>query len=327
MCNCRAICLSPENALICALLNTESRVILITPGRIHNWDIERPRERVTRSTAAMEIPFVDPDYSPRRPASAPGLDSKDKIWDPTRDLAARFARDGFASIPTLTTAKDITRLRTLLDPLFARFDTLGERAVDLAGTRLPGVAPKSPEVNEAVILEPRLRETETYTTCRDIARHLLGVPVGYQFDHAIFKPPHNQTPTAWHQDEAYNREPIPLRSIHFWIPLQPATVENGCMQFVPGSQLGPRFEHAVVGRRAVGGTLGAQNIDVSHAVACPLPVGGATIHHPLTLHYTGANQSDHHRRAWILHFGAYGKIRRHLHPKVISAKLFGLIGV
>jgi hypothetical protein len=35
-------------------------------------------------------------------------------------------------------------------------------------------------------------------------------------------------------------------------------------------------------------TLAADNVDDSTAVACPLPTGGATVHHPLTLHYTGA---------------------------------------
>ena len=88
----------------------------------------------------------------------------------------------------------------------------GDRAVDLAGPRQPGQPLRSPEINEAVILEPRLKSTFTYMLCREVARQLLGVPVGYQFDHAIFKSPHNQTPTAWHQDEAYSREPIALRN-------------------------------------------------------------------------------------------------------------------
>src|ERR1700730_11952039 len=112
--------------------------------------------------------------------------------------AETFNRDGFLALDALTTAEDIERIRSLLDPLYERFDSLGERAVDLAGPREPGVAPRSPEVNEAVILEPRLRETLTYRRCREVARKLLGVPVGYQFDHCIFKPPHNTTPTAWH---------------------------------------------------------------------------------------------------------------------------------
>ena len=237
------------------------------------------------------------------------------------DLSRRFETNGFATIDALTTASDIARVRSLLDPLFEKFDSLGERAFDLAGPLVPGATPKSPEVNEAAVLEPRLRETLTYERCREVARHLLGVPVGYQFDHAIYKAPNNRTPTAWHQDEAYNHEPIPLRSIHFWIPLQPVSEENGCMWFIPGSHRGGLLNHGVTSRRGAGGTLAVDSLDASSAVACPLNVGGATIHHPLTLHYTGANQSREHRRAWILHFGAYGKMRHLLHPKSIAARL------
>jgi hypothetical protein len=244
--------------------------------------------------------------------------------------AEAFNRDGFLALDALTTAEDIERIRSLLDPLYERFDSLGERAVDLAGPREPGVAPRSPEINEAVILEPRLRQTLTYRRCREVARKLLGVPVGYQFDHCIFKPPHNKTPTAWHQDEAYSMGPIPLRSIHFWIPLQPVTVQNGCMWFIPGSNRTGLLPHHIVSRRfnspvssVAGnkGTIAADSVDDSTAVACPLPLGGATIHHPLTLHYTGANQSDGHRKVWILHFGAYGWVRLRLHPKVLAANL------
>ncbi|HEX3846188.1 MAG TPA: phytanoyl-CoA dioxygenase family protein [Steroidobacteraceae bacterium] len=237
------------------------------------------------------------------------------------DLPERFERDGFAVLDALTTADDIERIKSLLDPLFDRFDTLGERAFDLAGPSTDGAAPKSPEVNEAAVLEPRLRDTLTFERCRSLARRLLGVPVGYQFDHAIYKTPNNQTPTAWHQDEAYNHEPIPLRSVHFWIPLQPVTAENGCMWFIPGSHHRGLLSHGVVSRRGAGGTLAVNGLDSSAAVACPLPVGGATIHQPLTLHYTGANQSALYRRAWILHFGAYGKVRLKLHPKSIVATM------
>jgi hypothetical protein len=42
--------------------------------------------------------------------------------------------------------------------------------------------------------------------------------------------------------------------------------------------------------------------DVARAVACPLPLGGATIHLPRTLHYTGPNMTDRPRLAWGIEF-------------------------
>jgi hypothetical protein len=250
----------------------------------------------------------------------------------TASAAQQFAEAGFSSIQSLTTVQDIARIRSLLDPLFEKFESLGDRAVDLAGPRVPGVAPRSPEINEAVTLAPELRNTLAYARCREIAREFLGVPVGYMFDHAIYKPPHNNASTAWHQDEAYSARAIPLRSVHFWIPLQEVTAENGCMWFIPGSHRTGVLPHHVAALRTAGPnnapagtTITTNHVDPTKAVACPLPIGSATVHHPLTLHYTGANQSDNYRRVWILHFGAYGRARFLLHPKMIAARIAGLM--
>ena len=243
-------------------------------------------------------------------------------------LARRFAQNGFLSIDSLTTLNDIARIRSLLDPLFEKFDTLGERAVDIAGPRAPGEALRSPEINEAVKLLPELRNTQVYQRCRQIARQLIGAPVGYTYDHAIYKLPHNDAATDWHQDEAYSARPVPLRSAHFWIPLQDVSPENGCMWFIPGSNLGGVRKHFVAALRTsgpdckpAGATIATADVDRDSAVACPLQVGGVTVHHPLTLHYTGPNQTADWRRVWILHFGAYGRLRMRFHPKVLAARI------
>jgi hypothetical protein len=265
--------------------------------------------------------------------AAAGSDGSVPLDRSATSLAARqFAANGFLSIQSLTTPQDIALIRSLLDPLFDRFDSLGDRAVDIAGPRVAGAAMRSPEINEAVKIEPRLRNTLTYARCKEIAREFLGVPVGYMFDHAIYKVPRNNASTLWHQDEAYSGRAIPLRSIHFWIPLQDVNVENGCMWFIPGSHKGGVLPHHIAAVRTVGpdnkpagATITTHHVDPAKAVTCPLPVGGATIHHPLTLHYTGPNQSDDYRRSWILHFGAYGRARFMLHPKMIAARLAELM--
>lgn len=48
------------------------------------------------------------------------------------------------------------------------------------------------------------------------------------------KPARNGLPTPWHQDGSY--WPIrPLATCSVWIALDPATPENGCMRYLPGS--------------------------------------------------------------------------------------------
>jgi hypothetical protein len=57
------------------------------------------------------------------------------------------------------------------------------------------------------------------------------------------------------------------------------------MQFIPGSHRGPLVPHERKDPR--GHSLDAVGIDTARAIACPLPLGGATVHLPRTLHFTG----------------------------------------
>ena len=251
-----------------------------------------------------------------------------------RLLKTQFDRDGYLSLDNITTAAELAHVGSLLDPLFARFDSLGELAIELSGAHRAGTPLRSPEINQPAALEPRLKETQVFGRCRAIARELLGAPAGFLFDHAIYKLPQSDAPTHWHQDEAYSQRPIPLRSIHFWIPLQTATIDNGCMSYIPGSHLRGRVRHTEVTKRfaassdrSLGSTLAIENVDTTQACPCPVAAGGVAIHHPLTFHCAGANRTDEYRRAWILHFGAYGKWRFRLHPTCIADRVQRSLGL
>lgn len=220
------------------------------------------------------------------------------------DQVVQFHRDGFTTIPQLTTPQDLDRIRELLDALFARFDELPKTlAFDLGDRKLHAGPQRSPQINGAINFEPRLRQTLAFQNAGEIARQLMGPDAAYRFDHAIFKAPQNRAATPWHQDLAYGRQPDPIRwNVAFWIPLQDATVENGCMQFIPHSHLGNLRPHHPVGNDPQWHTLETDGVDAARAVACPVKAGGATLHLPKTLHYTGPNQTDQPRRAWILNF-------------------------
>lgn len=231
-------------------------------------------------------------------------------------------RDGFLALPTLFTQSQVEEVRELLDPLFDRFQSLpAAYRRDLGGD-----APnshglyRSAEINRATTLEPRLRRTFIYRRCRSIARDLGVIAPGYVFDHSIYKAPHNQRATPWHQDHAYTGQSRVLRTLHFWIPLQEATLSNGCMQFIPGSHLaGPQPHHP--GNQS-GHVLASSTPTAAEVVTCPLPLGGASVHMPLTMHYTGPNASDTTRKAWILHFGSFGRLAK-LHPTSLWERMFG----
>jgi len=231
----------------------------------------------------------------------------------TDEQIAAFHENGFLAIPALTTQKEVARLREIYDRLFAQKAgrETGDQ-FDLAGTDEEGKEAALPQILGPSKYAPELNDFALRKNALTVARQLLGPDANYAGEHAILKPARSGAPTPWHQDEAYWNPALDYRSISIWVPLQEATLENGCMQFVPGSHKLPIAKHQSIGNdpRVHGLELAPDaNVDVEKAVACPLPAGGATMHLSSTLHYTSANRTDAPRRAYILVFHAPSKPR------------------
>jgi hypothetical protein len=216
-----------------------------------------------------------------------------------------FWRTGFLAVEHLTSVDDLERIRRRLTALFGRFHALpGRHAFDLGDEGRHRGVQQIPEINWTIRLAPELKRTRTFAAAREVAAELLAGPVEHTgFDHAILKPPHNGRATPWHQDGAYAGPGSLATTVHFWIPLHDVSLEMGCMQFIPGSHLGPMLPHHRRDHRQSAHVMEVDGIDIQHAVVCPLSAGDATVHLPRTLHHTGPNQTDEPRLAWILEFG------------------------
>lgn len=168
-----------------------------------------------------------------------------------------------------------------------------------------GKAPaRSPQIIDPVAFAPELRDTQFRANALAIARELLGSDVECSYEHAIYKPPRIGSGTPWHQDEAFHTDPTTeYDAISVWMPLQDVTNANGCLQFIPGSHLGEVLTHRSPNDDPRIHALECSGeFDRSAAVTCPLPRGGATIHHGRTLHAAGANDSAMERCAYVLTF-------------------------
>jgi ectoine hydroxylase-related dioxygenase (phytanoyl-CoA dioxygenase family) len=224
----------------------------------------------------------------------------------TTSQIAQFHRTGFLSLNDLTTKEDLAYIGDTLDELVAHFHALPpSRTNDLAGPKVPGRPPVVPEILLPTALHPRLKRTVAFSRCEAIAGQLLGHTARHCFDHAIYKRAWSNRETPWHQDEAYQAiGPRPV--LTFWLALDEATTQNGCMHYLPGSH-----QHGILPHRRKGNgphaPLGVDGIDISGAVACPLPAGGVTVHCSRTLHWTGPNVTHSPRRAWIILFDGYGR--------------------
>jgi Phytanoyl-CoA dioxygenase (PhyH) len=219
------------------------------------------------------------------------------------ETVEQFHRDGFVVLEQITTADDLARISHVMARLYRGYRELARRrhAWELGPGGGDGM-PQILEINQTLALEPSLADTLTFRRCQELAAALLGRPVVYRFDHAIYKPAFNGRATAWHQDEAYTLDPG-FVSAHFWVPVQDVSVEMGCMQFIPGSHREKLHPHHRLEYLRHAHALETDQVDASRAVACPLRLGDVTVHVPRTLHYTGPNLTGMPRLAWSLEFG------------------------
>ena len=69
-------------------------------------------------------------------------------------IRAQYDRDGYLALNNITSAEEVARIRALLDTLYARFDSLGDRAIELSGAHRSGTPLRSPEINDTATLAP-----------------------------------------------------------------------------------------------------------------------------------------------------------------------------
>ncbi len=234
----------------------------------------------------------------------------------TESDVAAFTENGWLTIQQVSTAAELARIGEIYDDLFAS-RARGAESWDLAsvdGTDGPELLP---QIMDPQRLVPELAGTRFYASARQIATTLLGVPAAEleHFSHLILKPARYGHETPWHQDEAYWDPRYDHRGLSVWMPLEDASVAGGCMQFFSGSHRDPVRRHHHINHDPRVHGLVTDEVDASQAVACPVPAGGATVHHCRTLHYAGPNLTGAPRRAYIHVFSAPPRRREQPYPR------------
>jgi ectoine hydroxylase-related dioxygenase (phytanoyl-CoA dioxygenase family) len=107
----------------------------------------------------------------------------------------------------------------------------------------------------------------------------------------FIKEPSAKSYVSWHQDLNYwglDGE----QEVTAWLALTPATVENGCMRFVPGShekKVVPHVDSFAQDNLLTRGQEIAVDVDEASAVNVVLRAGQASFHHGHMFHASGPN--------------------------------------
>ena len=164
------------------------------------------------------------------------------------------------------------------------------RAINKIGHALHDLDP----VFAAASYDPRLAEIAADIGLRDA--------VAVQ-SMAIFKQPGIGGEVGCHQDATFLYT-TPMTVTGFWIALEDATIDNGCLWIAPGEHRGSLRRRFC---RAPGGGSHFEVLDATPlpvpAALRPLPVAAGTlvVLHGLLPHFSGANRSPRRRLAYSVH--------------------------
>ena len=210
---------------------------------------------------------------------------------PSEEQIAAYRRDGFVLIDGFLDADELARWRSATDVavtqrLAAGDGAAGDEYYRRTFLQLQRLADTHHAIAE-LVLDQQLGK---------ILATLAGIDgVRVWHDQALIKPPYGN-PTAWHLDNPFWSF-FSHDAISIWVALDDATVENGCLWYLPGTHRSARFELTEIGS-SFGALFDAYPEWLGiEPVAAPCAAGGAVFHNGLVAHAAGANMTPRPRRA------------------------------
>lgn len=158
------------------------------------------------------------------------------------------------------------------------------------------------QIRTAHLQHPVFRMLIHDTRLLDLVEGLIGPDIRLVHYQGLYKPPHTGGVIGWHQDNRYF-EVEADKTISVWLALDDATVENGCMWYLPRAH-DRLLEHRQLWDtdQKKGFYFAIDEIDETTAEPAPVPAGGFAIHHCLIPHKSLRNETDRPRRGLAMHF-------------------------
>jgi phytanoyl-CoA hydroxylase len=151
---------------------------------------------------------------------------------------------------------------------------------------------------------------DTYTTddhILDCIEQIIGHDVQTIHTMLINKPPNVDGRHPLHQDLLYFPFRPANRIVASWTALERITKENGCLVVVPGTHRGELLEHGNPDIENLNmGYFGAKGIEeeIEKRVHLEMEPGDTVFFHPILIHGSGRNRTQHFRRAISAHYTA-----------------------
>jgi ectoine hydroxylase-related dioxygenase (phytanoyl-CoA dioxygenase family) len=155
---------------------------------------------------------------------------------------------------------------------------------------------KNPHAHHAVY-DAALRKPELL----DILEGVLGPNIRMHHTKLNMKAPGGGQQVEWHTDWGFyphTNDDI----VEVGLAFDDMEIENGCLMVIPGSQLGPAYDHHEDG--VFVGAVAEDDFSLEEAEPIMLKAGGISLHHVRALHGSAPNVSDRPRRLLLMGYSA-----------------------
>jgi len=213
--------------------------------------------------------------------------------------ADQLDRDGYVLVQGVLDPDELAEVTAALDEYEAKVT----RWLDARGGTM-GISDAA-KITFAIHAVTRYEVVNRFARSEIFARlalDLLGADVRLYWDQAVYKKPEPEREFPWHQDTGYTFVE-PQHYLTCWIPLTPATRQNGCPEVAVGYHRYGTLEHVWVDPT---GWQCLQHPETSAVVEAA--VGDVICFSSLTPHRTGPNRTEHVRKAYILQYALDGSV-------------------
>ena len=217
----------------------------------------------------------------------------------TSQLADRFQEDGFVVVKGFLDAEELKQTEREIDryitevlPSVPRIHVVYES----------GWSGPLKQFSRMELHDEYFRQALRRPATLDLLGACLGEPVEPITTEVFYKPARVGSPALYHQENAYFNY-LPPYGLVIWIALDETTLENGAVHFVRGSHRLGEIPHVQTGLPLFTKAISEPpNPALYPEVPALLQPGDASIHHFLTVHRSGPNNTDSHRRGFVLDY-------------------------
>ena len=223
----------------------------------------------------------------------------------SEEQVKQFKLNGFLTVDDVLCAEEVAALAAHTDLIAAgKVEHIPEASIQLEKVFREGERAVADQVlavrklYNLAVYDEFMWGHATHRRIVDIIADLLGSDdIKLYGDQLFMKAAVTGTAQPWHQDSASWRDIFPMDLVSAWTAIDQAMVENGCLNFAPGTH-----RCGMMRGKQLSWFLEDIGNEQWPIVPAPLNPGSISFHHSLVLHQSNANLSGQRRRGYAVHY-------------------------